>query len=75
LAAALQLSRGRSATAAGQSRGFSVTVCQDKADIDESVQQAKDRIAKNAANTGAGAPQVTSGTVIIINQRFAERMP
>ena len=45
--------------------GFSATVCQDQAGIDESVQVAKDWIAKNAGNTGVGAPQVTEGTVII----------
>ena len=47
------------------SGGFSVTVCQDKAGIDESVQKAKDWIANNAGNTGAGAPQVSVGTVIL----------
>ncbi|RTZ41620.1 hypothetical protein EKL30_13735 [Candidimonas sp. SYP-B2681] len=45
--------------------GFSVTVCQDKAGIDESVQKARDWIANNAANTGAAAPQVSQGSVII----------
>ena len=44
--------------------GFSVTVCQDQAGIEESVQKAKDFIAKNAAQTGASAPQVSSATVI-----------
>ncbi len=29
--------------------GYSVTVCQDKAGIDESVQKARDWVAKNAA--------------------------
>lgn len=45
--------------------GFSVTVCQDKAGIDESVQVAKDWIAKNAGNTGAVAPKVSEGSVLI----------
>lgn len=45
--------------------GFSVTVCQDKAGIDESVQKAKDWVAKNAGNTGVGAPKVSDGDVII----------
>ena len=45
--------------------GFSVTVCQDKAGIDESVQKAKDWIAKNAGNSGAGAPEVSVGNVVI----------
>jgi restriction endonuclease Mrr len=45
--------------------GFSVTVCNDKAGVDESLQKAKDWIAKNAANTGAAAPKVMEGPVII----------
>jgi len=48
-----------------ESGGFSVTVCQDKVGIDESVTKAKDWVAKNAGNTGVGAPQVTNGAVII----------
>jgi len=44
--------------------GFSVTVCQDKAGTDESVKAARDWIAKNAGNTGAGAPKVAEGSVI-----------
>ena len=44
--------------------GFSVTVCQDQAGIDESIQKAKDWIAKNAAHTGASAPRVSAATVI-----------
>ena len=44
--------------------GFSVTVCQDQAGLDESTQKAKDWIAKNAANTGAPAPEVIVGSVI-----------
>jgi restriction endonuclease Mrr len=45
--------------------GFSVTVCQDKAGIDESVQKAKDWIANNAGSTGAAAPEVSEGSVLI----------
>jgi restriction endonuclease Mrr len=45
--------------------GFSVTVCQDKAGIDESVKKAKDWIAENAGNTGAAAPEVSEGSVLI----------
>lgn len=45
--------------------GFSVTVCKDQAGIDESVQKARDFIAKNAAHTGAGAPQVSNATLIL----------
>jgi hypothetical protein len=44
--------------------GFSVTVCQDKAGIDDSVQRAKDFIMKNAGGIGAAAPEVTEGSVI-----------
>jgi restriction endonuclease Mrr len=45
--------------------GFSVTVCQDQAGIDESVQKARDWVAKNAGHTGVGAPQVSNATVIV----------
>jgi hypothetical protein len=45
--------------------GFSVTVCQDQAGIDESTKRAKDWIAKNAANMDAGAPEVSVGEVIL----------
>lgn len=41
--------------------GFSVTVCQDRAGIDESVQRARDWIAKNAGQTGAAAPKIATG--------------
>jgi len=45
--------------------GYSVTVCQDKAGADESVQKAKDWVAKNAGDTGVGAPNVSDGTVLM----------
>jgi restriction endonuclease Mrr len=45
--------------------GFSVTVCQDKAGIDESVQKAKDWIAKNAGKTGVAAPKISEGSVVV----------
>jgi restriction endonuclease Mrr len=45
--------------------GFSVTVCQDKAGIDESVQRAKDWVTKNAGGTGVGAPNVSAGSVML----------
>lgn len=45
--------------------GFSVTVCQDKTGTDESVQKAKDWIAKNAGSTGVGAPEISEGSVLI----------
>jgi hypothetical protein len=43
---------------------MSATVCQDKAGCDKSVQIARDWVAKNAANTGVGAPQITEGEVL-----------
>lgn len=39
--------------------GFSVTVCQDKAGVDESVRVARDWIAKNDGNTGVAAPTIS----------------
>jgi hypothetical protein len=45
--------------------GASVTVCQDKAGTDESLQLAKEWIGKNAANTGASPPTVLEGSVIL----------
>jgi restriction endonuclease Mrr len=45
--------------------GFSVTICQDKAGTDESVQKAKEWIAKNAQNIGAAAPQILEGSVLM----------
>ncbi|MGA8714411.1 MAG: hypothetical protein WB647_15525 [Roseiarcus sp.] len=45
--------------------GFSVTVCNDKAGTDESIQKARDWIAKNAASTGVAAPKVTEGSVVL----------
>lgn len=45
--------------------GFSVTVCKDKAGIDESVQKARDWVLKNAGTTGVGAPNVAEGEVIL----------
>ena len=45
--------------------GFSVTVCKDKAGTDESIRLAKEWVAKNAGDTGVGAPKVSEGSVII----------
>lgn len=50
--------------ARGGDGGFSVTVCRDQAGIEESVEKAREWIAKNAPHTGASAPQVSSATVI-----------
>jgi hypothetical protein len=45
--------------------GISVTVCQDKAGTDESIQKAKEWIGQNASNVGASAPDVSEGPVIL----------
>jgi hypothetical protein len=45
--------------------GASVTVCEDKAGTDQSLQVARDWIAKNASNTGASAPTVLEGSVLL----------
>ena len=45
--------------------GFSVTVCQDKIGIDESLQKAQDWITKNAGSSGVAAPKVAEGSVIV----------
>jgi hypothetical protein len=44
--------------------GFSVTVCNDKAGTDESLEKARDWIARNAAGTGVAAPKVSEGSVV-----------
>jgi hypothetical protein len=46
------------------SGGFSVTICQDQAGIDESIRRAKDWIAKYAGSVAAEAPAVSVGKVI-----------
>jgi hypothetical protein len=45
--------------------GFTVTLCQDKAGVDESVQKARDWITKNAGSAGVAAPKVLEGSVVI----------
>ena len=45
--------------------GFSVTICQDQAGIDESAQKAKDWIATNVGTTGAAAPEISVGDVLV----------
>ena len=47
--------------------GFSVSVFQDKAGVEESVRVAREWVAKNASNTGAAAPTVSEGTVILMS--------
>lgn len=45
--------------------GISVTVCQDKAGTDESVQAARNWIQENAADLDTAAPAVSEGSVIV----------
>ena len=45
--------------------GYSVTVCKDKSGTDQSAAMARDWVARNAAGTGAAAPQTYEGPVII----------
>jgi hypothetical protein len=45
--------------------GVSVTVCQDKAGTEESLRVAADWIRQNAPGTGANAPTVLEGSVIL----------
>ncbi len=45
--------------------GFSVSVYQDKAGTGESVRLAREWIAKNASTTGAKAPTIAEGTVVL----------
>ena len=45
--------------------GSTVTVCEDKAGTDDSVQKAKDWIGKNASSIGASAPKVSEGPVVL----------
>jgi hypothetical protein len=45
--------------------GVSVTVCTDKAGVEESVKVAREWIQKNASNIHANPPVVTEGSVIV----------
>ncbi len=45
--------------------GFTVSVYQDKAGTDESIVIAREWIKKNASSTGAPAPKITEGSVIL----------
>jgi hypothetical protein len=45
--------------------GVTVTVCQDKAGTDESLQVARDWIQQNAADIGASPPAVSEGSVVL----------
>jgi hypothetical protein len=43
--------------------GSTVTICQDKAGTDESVQVARDWVAANGAHLGVAAPTVAAGDI------------
>jgi len=45
--------------------GVTVTVCQDKAGTDESLQVARDWIQENAANLATNPPDVSEGEVVL----------
>jgi hypothetical protein len=45
--------------------GVTVTVCNDKVGTDESLRLAREWIQENATDTGAGAPAVSEGSVIL----------
>ncbi len=45
--------------------GVTVTVCQDKAGTDESLQVARDWIQENASDLGASPPSVSEGSVVL----------
>jgi hypothetical protein len=45
--------------------GVSITVCKDKAGTDQSMKVAREWIQKNAPDSGAAAPAVTEGQVIL----------
>ena len=45
--------------------GVTVTVCQDKAGTDQSLQVARDWIQKNASDLGTNPPAVSEGSVVL----------
>lgn len=45
--------------------GVTMTICQDKAGTDESLQVARDWIKENAADLGASPPSVSEGSVVL----------
>lgn len=44
--------------------GFTVTVCEDQAGIDESTEKARDWVASNGSHLGVSAPEVFDGSVL-----------
>jgi hypothetical protein len=49
--------------------GFTMTVCEDQAGIDESIQKAKDWVAKNGSHLGVAAPEVSQGSVVFYKMK------
>lgn len=45
--------------------GVTVTICEDQAGTDESVQAARDWIRTNAADLGAAPPSISEGRVVL----------
>jgi hypothetical protein len=45
--------------------GFSVTICKDKAGIDDSVQRARAWIKEHASATGVSPPKISEGPIFI----------
>ncbi len=45
--------------------GTTITVCQDKAGAEQSLQVARDWIQENAADLGTSPPAVTEGSVVL----------
>jgi hypothetical protein len=42
-----------------------VTVCEDKAGVDESIQKAQDWIGKNAESSGVAKAKISEGAVLV----------
>ena len=50
---------------AGDGRVASITVCQDQAGVEESVNRSRDWVAENASELVEGAPEVLNGEVTV----------
>lgn len=50
--------------ARSETGGFSVTICQDQAGIDDSTRRARDWIAQNARGISVAAPEVVAGKIV-----------
>jgi len=51
--------------ARSDSGGYSITICQDQAGIDESTRLAKEWVVKNASHLTVTPPEVSVGTVLL----------